>query len=194
MRRDLIDPTIAAYSGRTIKLIGDGSLVDFWRVVDAVTCALKVQKFDPRARAATARAAADPVRDKLPISLIKLENCGSEASRTSPVRSRSQHNRRRARPRSDRGARRCDAGPVVTYRLAARERSRAFTLSRIDAARIFFGRDAPIAEAIDRLHAFGATAATRLLVIPEPPGGKSSFLRAGPGNGNDLRSHEFTAG
>jgi len=29
MRRDLIDPVIAAHSGRTIKLIGDGSLVEF---------------------------------------------------------------------------------------------------------------------------------------------------------------------
>ena len=43
MRRDLIDPTIAAHSGRTIKLMGDGSLVEFASVIDAVACAVEIQ-------------------------------------------------------------------------------------------------------------------------------------------------------
>ena len=43
MRRDLIDPAIAAHSGRTIKLMGDGSLVEFASVIDAVTCAFEIQ-------------------------------------------------------------------------------------------------------------------------------------------------------
>src|ERR1700746_3513697 len=44
MRRDLFDPLIAAYSGRTFQLIGDGALVEFGSAVDAVTCAIEVQK------------------------------------------------------------------------------------------------------------------------------------------------------
>ena len=44
LRRDLIDPTIAAHSGRVVKLIGDGALVEFASAVDAVTCAVEVQK------------------------------------------------------------------------------------------------------------------------------------------------------
>src|ERR1700751_2838895 len=44
MRRDLFNPLIAAYSGRTFKLIGDGALVEFGSAVDAVTCAIEVQK------------------------------------------------------------------------------------------------------------------------------------------------------
>jgi type II secretory pathway predicted ATPase ExeA len=52
-------------------------------------------------------------------------------------------------------------------------------LETVDAG-IFFGRDAPIAEAIERIHALTATGTTRLLVILGASGaGKSSFLRAG---------------
>jgi adenylate cyclase len=44
LRRDLIDPTIAAHSGRIVKLMGDGALVEFASAVDAVTCAVEIQK------------------------------------------------------------------------------------------------------------------------------------------------------
>ena len=44
MRRDLFDPLIAAHSGRIFKLMGDGALVEFASAVDAVTCAIEVQK------------------------------------------------------------------------------------------------------------------------------------------------------
>src|ERR1700719_5150255 len=44
MRRDIVDPLIAAHSGRTFKLMGDGALVEFASAVDAVTCAIEVQK------------------------------------------------------------------------------------------------------------------------------------------------------
>jgi TolB-like protein len=40
----LIDPLIAAHGGRTVKLMGDGRLVEFRSVVDAVRCALEVQR------------------------------------------------------------------------------------------------------------------------------------------------------
>src|SRR6266851_4438776 len=43
LRSDLIDPTIAVHNGRIVKRTGDGSLVEFRSVVDAVRCAIEVQ-------------------------------------------------------------------------------------------------------------------------------------------------------
>jgi class 3 adenylate cyclase len=43
LRSDLVDPTIAAHRGRVVKRTGDGSLVEFRSVVDAVRCAIEVQ-------------------------------------------------------------------------------------------------------------------------------------------------------
>lgn len=44
LRRELIDPTISAHSGRIVKLMGDGALVEFASAVDAVTCAIEIQR------------------------------------------------------------------------------------------------------------------------------------------------------
>jgi adenylate cyclase len=43
LRSDLIDPTIAVHHGRVVKRTGDGSLIEFCSVVDAVRCAIEVQ-------------------------------------------------------------------------------------------------------------------------------------------------------
>jgi TolB-like protein len=43
LRSDLIDPAIGAHHGRIVKRTGDGSLVEFRSVVDAVRCAIEVQ-------------------------------------------------------------------------------------------------------------------------------------------------------
>ena len=43
LRGDLIDPAIAAHHGRVVKRTGDGSIVEFRSVVDAVRCAIEVQ-------------------------------------------------------------------------------------------------------------------------------------------------------
>jgi adenylate cyclase len=43
LRSDLIDPTIAVHHGRVVKRTGDGALVEFRSVVDAVRCAVEVQ-------------------------------------------------------------------------------------------------------------------------------------------------------
>jgi TolB-like protein/class 3 adenylate cyclase len=40
---DLIDPAIAAHRGRIVKRTGDGSLIEFRSVVDAVRCAIEMQ-------------------------------------------------------------------------------------------------------------------------------------------------------
>jgi adenylate cyclase len=44
LRRELIDPAIDAHRGRIVKTTGDGILIEFASVVDAVRCAVKVQK------------------------------------------------------------------------------------------------------------------------------------------------------
>src|SRR5215204_3554233 len=43
LRSDLFDPTIAVHHGRVVKRTGDGALVEFRSVVEAVRCAQEVQ-------------------------------------------------------------------------------------------------------------------------------------------------------
>jgi adenylate cyclase len=43
LRSDLFDPTIAVHKGRMVKRTGDGAIVEFRSVVDAVRCAIEVQ-------------------------------------------------------------------------------------------------------------------------------------------------------
>jgi adenylate cyclase len=43
LRSDLIDPTIAVHHGRIVKRTGDGSIVEFRSVVDAVRWLIEVQ-------------------------------------------------------------------------------------------------------------------------------------------------------
>jgi adenylate cyclase len=43
LRGDLIDPAIEANHGRVVKRTGDGILIEFRSVVDAVRCAIEVQ-------------------------------------------------------------------------------------------------------------------------------------------------------
>ena len=57
-RETIFDPAVAAHNGRIVKLIGDGTIVEFGSVVDAVNCALSVQRSgaslpDPTARQPT---------------------------------------------------------------------------------------------------------------------------------------------
>jgi adenylate cyclase len=44
LRRELIDPTIDAHGGRIVKTTGDGILIEFASVVDAVRCAVEMQR------------------------------------------------------------------------------------------------------------------------------------------------------
>ena len=44
LRSEIFDPLIEKYHGRVVKLMGDGALVEFASVVDAVTCAVEVQR------------------------------------------------------------------------------------------------------------------------------------------------------
>ena len=50
LRSDLIDPAIAAHHGRIVKRTGDGAIVEFRSVVEAVRCAIEVQNGHGRAQ------------------------------------------------------------------------------------------------------------------------------------------------
>jgi class 3 adenylate cyclase len=43
-RREVIDPKIAEHRGRIVKTTGDGALVEFASAVDAVRCAMEIQR------------------------------------------------------------------------------------------------------------------------------------------------------
>src|SRR5262245_32049329 len=57
LRRELLDPKIAEHKGRIVKNTGDGMLVEFASVVDAVRCAVAVQQTMPRRNAIVGAAA-----------------------------------------------------------------------------------------------------------------------------------------
>ena len=44
LREQLLNPLLAEHKGRIVKLMGDGAIVEFASVVDAVTCAVALQK------------------------------------------------------------------------------------------------------------------------------------------------------
>ena len=44
LRSELIDPTVAQHNGRTVKLMGDGALLEFASVIGAIECAVAIQK------------------------------------------------------------------------------------------------------------------------------------------------------
>lgn len=44
IRSSIAGPAIARHSGRTVKLMGDGTLVEFSSVVDALQCAVDIQR------------------------------------------------------------------------------------------------------------------------------------------------------
>ena len=54
LRRELVDPKIAEHRGRIVKTTGDGLLVEFASVVDAVRCAAEVQQAAPEWNAGVA--------------------------------------------------------------------------------------------------------------------------------------------
>jgi len=66
-RSRIFDPCVATHGGRTVKLIGDGALVEFGSVVAAVNCALAIQ--DATTRAEAERADAKRIRYRIGINL-----------------------------------------------------------------------------------------------------------------------------
>ena len=66
LRREFIDPTIAAHAGRIVKLMGDGALVEFASAVDAITCAIEIQR---RLRERDAGSKANPIQFRIGINV-----------------------------------------------------------------------------------------------------------------------------
>ena len=59
VRSDVLDPLVVKHRGHLVKLMGDGALVTFDSVVDAVTCAIEAQQ------AMAARNAAVPEAERM---------------------------------------------------------------------------------------------------------------------------------
>jgi adenylate cyclase len=67
LRRKVFDPTVAAHSGRIVKLIGDGALVEFASAVNAVTCAIEIQRLVGEHE--TDGSQVDPIRFRIGINV-----------------------------------------------------------------------------------------------------------------------------
>jgi len=67
VRRDIVDPLIAEHRGRIVKLMGDGALVEFASVVDAMASAVDIQKAMEAVEAAPG--GGDPLRFRIGINL-----------------------------------------------------------------------------------------------------------------------------
>ena len=63
-RRELVDPQIAAHRGRMVITTGDGALVEFASVVDAVACAVAIQRAMATRNADLTRRQADRFSDR----------------------------------------------------------------------------------------------------------------------------------
>src|SRR5271163_3108362 len=73
-RETIFDPAVAAHNGRIVKLIGDGTIVEFGSVVDAVNCALSVQRSDTSLPDATARQPTIVLRIGINLGDVIIEN------------------------------------------------------------------------------------------------------------------------
>ena len=64
VREGAIDPLLAEHKGRIVKLMGDGAIVEFASVVDAVACAVAIQKAVAERAGRSAAGPADRVPDR----------------------------------------------------------------------------------------------------------------------------------
>src|SRR5580693_6995664 len=73
-RETIFDPAVAAHNGRIVKLIGDGTIVEFGSVVDAVNCALSVQRSNLSSPDAAVRQSTIVVRIGINLGDVIIEN------------------------------------------------------------------------------------------------------------------------
>src|ERR1700732_830094 len=73
-RETIFDPAVAAHNGRIVKLIGDGTIVEVSSVVDAVNCALSVQRSSASLPDASARQPTIVVRIGINLGDVIIEN------------------------------------------------------------------------------------------------------------------------
>ena len=125
LRREVVDPAIAKHGGRIVKTTGDGLLLEFASVVDAVRCAVEVQTAMADAQLADVpRIAASPSA-----SASTSATSSSRATTSSATASTSPPASQGSREPggicvSSRGMRRCATGSTSPSRMAARRRSR----------------------------------------------------------------------
>ena len=72
LRKDVFAPQVTAHKGRVVKLMGDGALVEFPSVVDAVDCAVALQ------RALAGRATDEAIRLRIGVNLGDIIIEGSD--------------------------------------------------------------------------------------------------------------------
>jgi len=72
LRREVFAPQVAAHNGRIVKLMGDGALVEFPSIVNAVNCAIAVQ------RALAERASGEQIKLRIGINLGDIIIEGSD--------------------------------------------------------------------------------------------------------------------
>ena len=73
-RETIFNPAVAAHNGRIVKLIGDGAIVEFGSVVDAVNCALSVQRSGAPLPGAAARQPTIVLRIGINLGDVIIEN------------------------------------------------------------------------------------------------------------------------
>ena len=73
-RETIFDPAVTAHNGRIVKLMGDGAIVEFGSVVDAVNCALSVQRSGAALPDATARQPTTMLRIGINLGDVIIEN------------------------------------------------------------------------------------------------------------------------
>ncbi len=73
-REAFFDPAVAAHNGRIVKLIGDGTIVEFGSVVDAVNCAVSIQRSSPSLPDASPRQSTIVVRIGINLGDVIIEN------------------------------------------------------------------------------------------------------------------------
>jgi adenylate cyclase len=73
-RETIFDPAVAAHNGRIVKLIGDGTIVEFGSVVDGVNCALAVQRSRLSSPDTVARQSIIVVRIGINLGDVIIEN------------------------------------------------------------------------------------------------------------------------
>ena len=96
-RRELIDPKIAEHHGRIVKTTGDGLLVEFASVVDAVRCALEVnhgmgiRNADSRRTSASSFASASMsvTSSSMKTTSMGMASMSRPVSKASPIRAAS---------------------------------------------------------------------------------------------------------
>jgi adenylate cyclase len=70
LRRDRIDPLLTHHGGRLVKLMGDGALVEFASVSEAIDCAAAIQRTADEANAASPKAA--PILFRIGVNLGEI--------------------------------------------------------------------------------------------------------------------------